>query len=94
MSGGTIRPETPPPHPGHPPLVVKYSDPDGTIVYLLNCADTRLLCGLNLTGLPYILHTSFSRHGSSGTASSWNISSSLCTIGVYTGSRLLNCDDG
>lgn len=62
--------------------------------YLLSCADTRLLCGLNLPGSPYIRHTSFSRHGSSGTTNSWNISSSFCTMGVNTGSWVACCRGG
>lgn len=62
-----------------------------TIHYLLSCADTRLLWGLNLPGSPYILHTNFSLHGSSRTANSWNISSNFCTTGVYTGSCVATC---
>lgn len=62
-----------------------------SINYLLSCADTRLLWGLNLPGSPYILHTNFSLHGSSRTANSWNISSNFCTTGVYTGSCVATC---
>lgn len=62
-----------------------------SIHYLLSCADTRLLWGLNLPGSPYILHTNFSLHGSSRTANSWNISSNFCTTGVYTGSCVATC---
>lgn len=62
------------------------------LFYLLNCADTRLLCGLYLVGLPYILHINFSLHGSSGTANSRNMSSNFCTIGVNTGSCVASCD--
>lgn len=71
-----------------------FNNQKSSIRYLLNCADTRLLCGLNLLGSPYILHTNFSLHGSSCTANSWNISSNFCTTGVYTGSCVATCCGG